>query len=197
MDAHRFSQISGMDLWDGKARPPAPVENLCPIPGCSRPLRTFRFTRISLDFSYMFKDFGHWFLVLWRLSSYFTAFHKLPEIPLIFKDFHRFRACMRAADPPPHPSLIFVQNLIWGTGFLIMSVCIFCFSLGASARSEAIRTGTTKTMDEDMPYKHVAMSILLIETLGTTERVHNSKTSRSIWMLLFCIMLLLLAHHIL
>ena len=132
MDAHRFSQISGMDLWDGKARPPAPVENLCPIPGCSRPLRTFRFTRISLDFSYMFKDFGHWFLVLWRLSSYFTAFHKLPEIPLIFKDFHRFRACMRAADPPP-PVFDFCPKFNLGDGIsdnVILYFLFFTWSLG-------------------------------------------------------------------
>ena len=60
--------------------------------------------------------------------------------------------------------------------------------------------GITKTMDEDMYQKYVAMSISncgnFIQTLGTTERVHNLKTSRSIWALLFCIMFLLLAYHV-
>ena len=54
--------------------------------------------------------------------------------------------------------------------------------------------GITKTMDEDIYQKHVAMSIFycgnFIQTLGTTERVHNLEKSRSICLLLFCIMFL-------
>ena len=54
--------------------------------------------------------------------------------------------------------------------------------------------GITKTMDEDIYQKHVAMSIFycgnFIQTLGTTERVYNLKASRSKCLLLFCIMFL-------
>ena len=93
------------------------------------------------------------------------------------------------------PTLIdFRPKLGLRTGISDNSSLHFCLSLRASARAEATRMGITKTMDEDIYQKHVAMSIFycgnFIQTLGTTERVHNLKTSRSICLLLFCIMFL-------
>ena len=60
--------------------------------------------------------------------------------------------------------------------------------------------GITKTMGEDVDQKHVAMSMFycgnFIQTLGTTERVHNLETSRPILLLLFRMMFLRLVFHI-
>ena len=62
--------------------------------------------------------------------------------------------------------------------------------------------GITKTMDEDMYQKHVAMSIFhcgnFIQTLGTTKRVHNLKNIAfdMVASVLYCIMFLRLVYHI-
>ena len=77
---------------------------------------------------------------------------------------------------PPTP-IDFRKKIGLRTGISDNSSLHVCLSLRASVRAEATRMGMTKSMDEDIYQKHVAMSIFhcgnFIQTLGTTERVHN------------------------
>ena len=161
----------------------SPYKNVCSIPG--------------------------WLLVLWRLSSYFINLQWFSKIFMDFQGFRPLASCplrtfivfqsflqisidihwftwiswtsnIYASGRNNSPTLIgFRPEFNLRTGISDIFSLHFCLSLRASARAEATRIGITKTMDQDMYQKHVAMYISncgnFIQTLGTTERVSSPR----------------------